>query len=140
MTFGSRERAMDWAKDNKVVAVPVHIDTRPTMRDVLKKIAAAEGEACGLSAQSIKYGTVGPWDEYFHISGPDPEDKWPADYRWIAVFVVIGGSEGLYLHIESIDGEGKRRLLMLGKTCASNRDAWDRCYASAGRISWLLNN
>ena len=70
----------------------------------------------------------------------NPNAQWPANGRWIAVFVVVGGSEGLYLHVESIDRDGKRELLIVGKTCSSSRETWAECYESAGRISWLLNN
>lgn len=37
-------------------------------------------------------------------------------YHWIACFAVEGGSEGHYIHVEEIDGDGHRHLVILGKT------------------------
>ncbi len=60
--------------------------------------------------------SVGPMDEYFsNMQRHYPSRKWPADYNWIACFAVTGGSEGHYVHVESITGD-KRDLLFLGKT------------------------
>ena len=40
---------------------------------------------------------------------------WPSSWSWIACFVVTGGSEGHYLHVEVITND-QRWLLYLGKT------------------------
>lgn len=50
-------------------------------------------------------------------------DRWPTS-DWIAVFVVTGGSEGYYVHIEHVDKQhGTRRLLGLCKFLSSQDDA-----------------
>lgn len=139
VSFGSCERAIAYAKEHGgATGAPVLTDTRPTIRDVAKQVRAAENAALGIDS---KY-SVGPWDEYFNVPNytlTDKDERWPAGCRWIACFVVVGGSEGLYLHVEAIDYDGKSRLLMLGKTCSSSRETWMKCYESAARISWLLN-
>lgn len=144
-TFGSRERAIAYASENKLTGEPVHVDTRPTIREVLTKLCELENERTGASENATRYGCAGPWDEYFS-SGVDAagsigrDERWPAGYYWIAVYVVVGGSEGLYLHVDAIGKDNARRNLILGKTCAGGRDTWFRCYESAAHISYLLNN
>lgn len=72
--------------------------------------------------QALKEQDV--WDmlDYFNISTEKRDGKahFP-DYHWISVFVVKGGSEGFYFHIEAIN-EDKRRLLYLGKTLSERID------------------
>ena len=64
-----------------------------------------------------KYQEVYDNMEYFDIMekyhGKD-ERPFP-DFRWIAVFAVTGGSEGYYVHVETIIDE-KRELIFLAKT------------------------
>lgn len=70
--------------------------------------------------QALKEQNV--WDmlDYFSISteNRDGDEPFP-EHRWISVFVVKGGSEGYYFHIEVIH-EGKRYLIYLGKTLSEN--------------------
>lgn len=150
ITFGSKANAERWALDNPESLsidpedrIPVHVDTRPTVRQVRTMVATMENEAAGVATDSAAFGTVGPWDEYFTVQASfdasRSNEKWP-EGRWIAVYVVPGSSEGLYLHVDAIDCEGKRTLLLLGKTCSSGRETWAKCYESAGRISYLLNH
>lgn len=58
--------------------------------------------------------------------------------RWVSVFCVHGGSEGIYLHIEFIYTDSKRELIFLGKTLSSGPIAMKECYESAGRLAVLL--
>lgn len=52
-------------------------------------------------------------DEYFSCSA---DGLWPYRSRWIAVYAVTGGSEGHYVHVDSLDNEGGRELLFLART------------------------
>ena len=79
------------------------------------------------------------WDEYVSHGAIELE-RFPSRFRWIAVYVVSGGSEGLYLHIDVI-GTGvprNRALVILGKTCDASPAKWKACWESAGRIADLL--
>lgn len=136
--FGSEDNALRHAKDNALSPEGLHLkDTRPTIREVMKQITAAENRACGIDS---KWST-GPWDEYFsactEAGNRSDNERWPDHYRWMKVYVVTGGSEGLYLHVD-VTTEKETRRLLLGKTCSCNREAWEACYASAMRIAWLL--
>lgn len=53
--------------------------------------------------------------DYFSSMSYQGNKPFP-DYHWISCFVVEGGSEGHYIHVEVIDGEGNRILLYVGKT------------------------
>jgi hypothetical protein len=62
-------------------------------------------------------------DEYFSVSdSPDqPFCMLLESYRWIACYVVTGGSEGHYVHVDLIGGydhdwSGKTLHLITGKT------------------------
>lgn len=112
-----------------------------TVREVLAEITRLENEAANVPEESRKWRT-GPWDEYFSEGYPR-DQKWPTSWRWVAVYVVTGGSEGTYLHIDVVSPTGasdvnERKLLILGKTCAWGEEKWRECYESAGRIAWML--
>ena len=64
--------------------------------------------------QALKEQEVYDDLDYFSISGKDADEVFP-DFNWISVFIVRGGSEGFYYHVEAIKGDN-RRLLYLGKT------------------------
>jgi hypothetical protein len=36
-------------------------------------------------------------------------------FKWLACWAVPGANEGYYIHVETIDNEGKRTLILLGK-------------------------
>lgn len=62
-------------------------------------------------------------DEYFSVSATadQPFSKLLESYRWIACYVVTGGSEGHYVHVDLISGydhdwSGKVLHLITGKT------------------------
>lgn len=139
MWFGSLESAKQyclWEHINLNPELLSHCDTRPTIREVFDQIVGLENEYCEVDD---KY-SCGPWNEHFSLRHDFKEDwKWPDDYHWIAVYVVQGGSEGLYLHVSIIDREGKHKLLYLGKTLSCSRKKWEECYASAGRIAYYLD-
>ena len=137
--FGCEASAKAWcdryqADHSKIF----HEDTRPTLEKVLDDLSVLENEAHG--TPDAKWST-GPWDEYLDISdrtasgAKNLHGKWPDRYRWLSVYAVTGGSEGIYLHVDVIDNEDKRRLLFLGKSLGSS---WEDCYASAGRIAQFL--
>ena len=62
------------------------------------------------------------WDslDYFHLSRDYKDDKFEdklfPNWRWIACYAVVGGSEGHYIHVDIIDMDGKTTQLFLGKT------------------------
>jgi len=90
-----------------------------TLRDIYKDLRAA-----------LKF--KGCIDEYFNAAsrfpGSDPNDPinqgfrlgldsvWPADTKWIACYVVTGGSEGHYIHVDVIHSDQTRDLAFIGKT------------------------
>jgi hypothetical protein len=54
-------------------------------------------------------------DYWAVTSTTDADTPWPIKARWIAVYVVPGGSEGYYLHVDAIVDD-TRQLLLLAKT------------------------
>lgn len=93
------------------------------------------------------YGT-NYWDEggidvapnmLYREDGIGPNSPWP-QRRWTYAYVVHGGSEGYWLHVESqgTDVKGQKwgsEMLLLAKSLGNS---WERCYESAGRISYML--
>ena len=112
------------------------VDERSTMWEVVSAIREQEG---------------GTWDEYVEPDcewreengghGAWREARWPVGYRWVAVYVVTGGSEGFYLHVDllypalGVDRPGRRVALILGKSLGADLQT---CYESAGRIAEML--
>jgi cytolysin (calcineurin-like family phosphatase) len=124
--FFTREAIADRCQREAIESGAVTaIDTRPTIRDVCAAIKADEGAA---------------WEEYLTGNYEGDKERWPVSqsYNWLAVYVVTGGSEGLYLHVDTISGDNKRRCLIYGKTLLSNAAAFADCYESAGRIAARL--
>lgn len=77
--------------------------------------------------------------DYFSVYPPlsDEQNKpYPGDSR-IAVFYVRGGSEGYYLHVESLTAEG-HKLLMLGKTLCEGKYGQELMATLVGIISAYL--
>ena len=115
------------------------IDSRPSIQEVVKlvrkvenKIFAAENPDCDY----LEYVTNGVWDEGIGVSpGEKGGNVWDVDGKWLAVFVVQGGSEGFWLHAEAIGRDAPTKPLILGKALGAS---WEDCYRSAGRIGWLL--
>jgi hypothetical protein len=102
-------------------------DTRLTVEEVIKKVREKESET---------------WDEYISLAtdfkydaNRSPKEKWPSDCR-CAVYVVTGGSEGLYLHVDLVKEGGKHELMILGKSLGHS---WEECWLSAARIAAMLN-
>jgi hypothetical protein len=59
--------------------------------------------------------------DYFNYDSPDQyqEEKtvlWDIGVRWIIVHYVTGGSEGYYVHVATLNKEGKYYIHFLGKT------------------------
>jgi len=48
---------------------------------------------------------------------------WP-DSRWLAIYVVTGGSEGHYIHIDAIYKDGKVQQVSLAKLLSGQDDAF----------------
>lgn len=89
----------------------VSLSHKRTLEEVYKDIV-----------QALKEQEVWEMLDYFNISTDKRDGKVPfPDYRWISVFLVRGGSEGFYFHIEAIH-EGKRELIYLGKTLSERID------------------
>jgi hypothetical protein len=142
--FGSKERAEAHRTEQKLEGEIHYIDTRPTLEEVGAQIRKLESERLGCDSK----WTCGPWDEYFSVGemtahGRDVKSKWPNDYFWVAVYVVTGGSEGLYLHVDitnrpSEKTAASRKTIMLGKTCDSSFEKWQACWESAGWIAYYL--
>jgi len=122
--YSSREDAFRAkGRENVPNAHIVELDTRLEV-----------GKVCELLADEKSV-----WDEYLSVADSmNPESykrKWPDGYRWIAVYVVTGGSEGMYLHVDVIYQGGARELVLLGKTLTNWRpELWE----SAGRIARRL--
>ena len=57
----------------------------------------------------------GVYDELDYLSNHMDKEAVFGEYRWIACFAVKGGSEGHFIHIETISDTG-RELIFLGKT------------------------
>jgi len=83
------------------------------------------------------------WDDggiqLFPTNPFDREAKWPEGR--IKVFVVTGGSEGLYLHVEVVEKEDRAhmtRLILIAKTLKCSTDKWYECWMSAARIARVL--
>jgi hypothetical protein len=58
-------------------------------------------------------------DEYFSIDCAcitPLTDMFPERPRWVCVYAVEGGSEGHYIHVETIDSHHVRHIWFLGKT------------------------
>jgi len=93
-------------------------------------------------ASYIRLAESNIWDEYVSPNSESlNDDPWPTGYRWLAVYVVTGGSEGFYLHVDAIfDDAGAwiRKPLVVGKTCSATSEKWDACWASAARIARFL--
>jgi hypothetical protein len=133
--FGSEARAMQWAAanapDSEGKAEPV--DTRPTLGLFARMCREyLEGDAAG-----------NPFDEYISLApGLAPGNFVPHGWRWLACYVVTGGSEGLYMHVEAVssDGEGNsvHKMLLLAKCGASGPAAWAECWRSCGRLARFL--
>ena len=68
---------------------------------------------------------AGLYDEldYFSTLPRDKSARCPLDYKVIACFAVVGGSEGHYIHVESQDGEKNSQLIFLGKTFSGPQHA-----------------
>jgi hypothetical protein len=135
--FETEERAREVAAAENIPAENIKfVDTRISCQDLIQILNTAEGEV---------------WDEYFSWQyrwndGPMtstrkleemPYDRLWKHTSWIAVYVVTGGSEGLYLHVDAIEGN-KRDNVMLAKTL--HCDKWDECWASAGRVAQMLGS
>jgi hypothetical protein len=110
----------------------VHIDTRPTIKEVRDELNRRFGY--DWNSDSDQSNRV--WQEYMHVGHEHrANDKWPDNYRWIAVYVVQGGSEGYYLHIDVVYCEGNRELMILGKTLHCGLE---EAYESAKQIALFL--
>ena len=53
--------------------------------------------------------------DYFSSMSYKGKEIFPK-YRWVGCFAIEGGNEGHYIHVETIDVEGIRALLYVGKT------------------------
>lgn len=74
------------------------------------------GEVFADLKQAMKEQKIRDDLDYFSISTSSKEEAEPfPEFNWVSVFLVRGGNEGYYFHIEVIKGDN-RRLLYLGKT------------------------
>ena len=51
------------------------------------------------------------------------DDAFPASH-WISCYLVTGGSEGHYIHVDTIDKDGNRQLIYLEKTFSGSVYGW----------------
>jgi hypothetical protein len=116
-----------------------HEDTRLSVRAVcglLRKIETANYAADHPDCEHLKYVQSGVWDEGL---GPAPGlnagEMWATE-SWIAVYIVTGGSEGLWLHVDAVECDKPNRCLLLGKALVED---WDACWASAARIAAAIH-
>jgi len=131
MSFGKREGAINYLKLNteeeiqKELKRVKEIDTRITMGELLDKLNELEGEV---------------WNDHISLItfGPEPwgyKDRFPWFYNHIAVYMVKGGSEGHYLHIDLMIN-GTHKGMFLGK----GFNDVDVLYESTKRISLMFGN
>ncbi|MFA5186771.1 MAG: hypothetical protein WC551_09865 [Patescibacteria group bacterium] len=81
---------------------------------------------------------IGEYD-YFHISSSEHESLWPLDARWIAVFVVQGGSEGFYVHVEAfMSNRPIICLIFLGKTLQEGKAGREHALKLAHALTFIL--
>ncbi len=85
-----------------------------------------------LSANSYEKG--GKYGSYLHERYVDRIGE---SYRWIGAYVVVGGSEGMYLHVDVINGEGQLQRLLVGKSLSKD-GYWPELWLSAMRIQYVL--
>ena len=119
-------------------------DTLLCLRDVLQLVKAHEVAIWRLeTGDDSRFYSYGPWDEFLSLGTTTRGgDKWPsaAEYWWLQSYAVMGGSEGIYYHLDvagnADEGYGmKSERLFLGKSLGAT---WEECYESAGRIAYIL--
>jgi len=135
VSWGTREQCILDLKNHYHI-VPceedvIEEDTRKTVQEVMYEIHRREKKT---------------WDEYVSSSvainsAMSAITKWPSKYRSTAVYVVTGGSEGYYLHVElngvmNDDGTSEDgKTMIIAKSLGAT---WRQCWASAGRIARML--
>lgn len=83
-----------------------------------------------------------PFEEYFSVYPPEKNRRFAAcvNRYSIIAYVVEGGIEGIYLHIEDWDWRDSaagRQLIFIGKTL---NEKWrTEMWQMAGRIQWVLS-
>ena len=135
-----------------------HTDTRLTIKKVGKILTDVESAIWRIENTAewedhAKYRHYGPelfdcsyWDEGGPHAWPGQSGGayWPTNYRWVFAYVVHGGSEGYWLHVDVLGTEEKEnsfdrkpfhKHLLMAKSLGSE---WERCYESAARISYML--
>ena len=142
--YGSEQSAIQHgptaAKEHEIDldAGPEYTDSRLTIRDVQRLVARAEREAYmrlnHVPAGEARHHLGGAWNEYLEpCFGLDASQPWPHDC-YMAVYVIPGANEGLSLRVTTVDDD--QRFMLTGKALGMD---WHECYASASRISALLN-
>ncbi len=128
--YGSSEGAKKCIYPEKNIEEIFLEDTRPTIGQVLEELKRCES------------GTWSEYLEYCPVSSIGLDEKWPHNFRWVAVYMVPGGSEGHYLHVDLIYDsrfEHERVHLFTGKTLTDGDTSWEENGRSAIRISQMLN-
>ncbi len=147
ITFESEVYALNYATGRDLKSKPGDVsefDTRLTVEEVFREICRREQLRASTPDEDIyDYDDlVGPIDEYFHISRDfKRNDKFPANWCWIPCYLVMGGSEGIYLHVDIVlysKGEHERKSLFLGKTLNTSQEQWFKMFESAAYISAYL--
>lgn len=140
---GDRERAIDFAVSysgfsrEQATAEAHEVDTRPSVQTIFEEIRKFERRCCGQTDATDRY-SVGPWDEYFSLSDSGNRHAPLSSFWRIVTFVVRGGSEGIYLHVGTLN-DGKLTNLLIGKTCREDHEAWMEAHESAARIGYFLS-
>jgi hypothetical protein len=96
----------------------------------------------GILAQFIQDNGLDD-SEYFgpHPTFHDYADDWRGkelytkETHWLAVYWVVGGSEGYYVHVDRIDYE-KRELVFLGKFWGHDEAMWATILVSRLINAW----
>ena len=74
------------------------------------------GDVCTAVERRLSEGLLNEFDSYGNFCYPlKPTDPWPK-MHWLAIYYVTGGSEGFWVHVDVIGGEGDRKLVWLAKT------------------------
>lgn len=109
----------------------IELDPDMTLSDAAKAIWTHESDT---------------WDWYvdgFTLNSKSPGKVTLRDVSKLQGFVVFverGSSEGIYMTIKGINGDGKLTTAIVGKTLQDpNCDHWDRCWLSGGRVARALD-
>jgi len=120
-----QEKLGDWVPHDDPKTVPVEV-----YKYVLKPDGTPSGYIRRVGNRQLMYilndliAKLGEdykeLDYFGYSSAIERKDRgqvtWPEKWHWIACYVVTGGSEGYYIHVDVIFSDGTREMIFLGKS------------------------